>query len=411
MSDPGSIRIKDYDYPLPPDKIAQFPLANRDASKLLVYRQGQITDGIFSEIADLLPSNSLLVFNNTRVVRARLIFMKPTGGHIEVFCLEPVSPTSEVQAAFRQQSGSTWKCLVGNLKRWKSGPLMIEVPFEGIVCQLVAERLQDCNDGSFEIAFRWTPPEKTFSEILETIGLIPLPPYITRPAVSADDDRYQTIYSTLEGSVAAPTAGLHFTAPLLNRIALKGIDTAFVTLHVGVGTFRPVTTDRIGDHIMHHEKIVVQRRTVEKLLQQLNQPVFAIGTTSARTLESLYWIGVKLIRHGTTEHLRVSQWDPYQKNYAAGITVRQSLETLLRYLEVHHLAVFSGETQLMIVPGYRYKILSGLITNFHMPQSTLLLLVSAMVGDDWQHAYNHALQHGYRFLSYGDSCLFFNPQT
>ena len=411
MSDPQSIRIKDYDYVLPASQIAQFPLPSRDASKLLTYNKGQITESIFSEIDRQLPGNSLLVFNNTRVIRARLFFRKSTGGRIEIFCLEPVSPSAEIHAAFRQQSGCTWKCLVGNLKRWKSGTLLLESSCKGIIHQLFADLLRDCGDGSFEISFRWDPPETTFSEIIELMGVIPLPPYINRPAESSDNDRYQTIYAMHEGSVAAPTAGLHFTAPLMERLHAKGVETENVTLHVGVGTFRPVSVEHIGDHRMHHEKIVVSRMAIEHLLKKADSPVFAVGTTTARTLESLYWMGVRLIREGLYTDPVVGQWDPYLQSSGDDITVRHSLETLLGYLDLHQLEEFSGETQLMIVPGYHYRLLSGLITNFHMPQSTLLLLVAALIGKDWRSVYEHALRNGFRFLSYGDSCLFFNLQT
>jgi S-adenosylmethionine:tRNA ribosyltransferase-isomerase len=409
MSDPGTIRIKDYSYALPAEKIAQFPLVTRDKSKLLIYRQGHISEDVFSKTDRYLPADSLLVFNNTRVIRARLIFKKSTGGQVEIFCLEPLLPCGEIQKAFQQQTQSTWKCLVGNLKRWKTGILILESTHAGTIHQMTAERIRDCGDGSHEIGFRWNPPEKTFSEILELSGHIPLPPYINRAAEPSDNVRYQTIYAAHEGSVAAPTAGLHFTTSLLERLRSKGIISEYVTLHVGVGTFRPVGVEHISDHVMHHEKIMVSKSTIERLLNSLSRPVFAVGTTSARTLESLYWLGVKLIREASGYHPTVSQWDPYRHNTAQNITAQQSLEALIGYLDAHHLEEYAGETQLMIVPGYHYKLLSGLITNFHMPQSTLLLLVAAMIGDDWRTIYEHALQNGFRFLSYGDSCLFFNP--
>ncbi|MCX6268574.1 MAG: S-adenosylmethionine:tRNA ribosyltransferase-isomerase [Bacteroidetes bacterium] len=410
MFDPGDIRIKDYDYNLPAGQIAQFPLAERDASKLLIYRQRVASTTVFSEIGRHLPANSLLVFNNTRVIRARLIFRKPTGGQIEIFCLEPLAPVCEIQAAFHQQTQSTWKCLVGNLKRWKSGTLLLECMQNGLSHQLFAERAGDCGDGSYEIVFRWDPPEKTFSEILEIMGVIPLPPYIDRVAEPSDSDRYQTIYAAHEGSVAAPTAGLHFTTRLLARLLRQGIKFENVTLHVGVGTFRPVGVEQIRDHVMHHEKIVVSKHTIQQLYFNLSRPVIAVGTTSARTLESLYWIGVNLILEGSGLHPGVSQWAPYQHKETGNITTRQSLEALLGYLEAKQLDEYSGETMLMIVPGYRFKVISGLITNFHMPQSTLLLLVAAMIGADWRNIYEYARQNGFRFLSYGDSCLFFNPE-
>jgi S-adenosylmethionine:tRNA ribosyltransferase-isomerase len=409
MFDPDGIRIKDYDYPLPAEQIAQFPLEVRDASKLLVYNKNHISDDIFSNIGNYLPQDGLLVFNNTRVIRARLFFRKSTGTQIEIFCLEPLSPSCEIQAAFQQQNTSTWKCLVGNLKKWKSGTLTAETNNDGIRYQLFADRVGDCGDGTFEISFRWDPPERTFSDILALIGLIPLPPYIHRPAESSDNERYQTIYATHEGSVAAPTAGLHFTASMLGQLRSNGIETENVTLHVGVGTFRPVGVEHIRDHVMHHERIVVSKKTIERIMISLQRPVFAVGTTSARTLESLYWLGVSLITEGSHIHPAVTQWAPYNQHHAHQITAEKSLEALINYLEAHHLEEYSGETRLMIVPGYHYKIISGLITNFHMPQSTLLLLVAAMIGSDWRSVYEHALQNGFRFLSYGDSCLFFNP--
>ena len=411
MFDSDPIRIQDYGYTLPPEKIAQFPLAVRDASKLLIYKQGQIAEAIFSEIDQHLPADSLLVFNDTRVVRARLIFRKATGGQVEIFCLEPISPSSELQSAFNQQTASTWKCMVGNLKRWKSGTLILECFSEGASCQLFANRLLDYGDGCFEIGFHWTPAEKTFSEILELMGQIPLPPYINRKAEPADNDRYQTIYAINEGSVAAPTAGLHFTTPLLDRLRAKGIQFEKVTLHVGAGTFKPVGVGDIRSHVMHHEKIVVSKKTIERLLSSPGRPVFAVGTTSARTLESLYWLGLKLIREGSKIHPVVTQWEPYNQHLTEHITAKQSLEALIGYLEMQHLDEYTGETQLMIVPGYQYKLLSGLITNFHIPQSTLLLLVAAMIGDGWRNAYQYAISNGFRFLSYGDSCLFFIPQV
>ncbi len=409
MFNPEAIHITDYNYALPPEQIAQFPLPERDGSRLLIYLQGQCSQDVFSNIARYLPGNSLLVFNDTKVIRARLFFIKQTGAQIEIFCLEPVSPDSEIQAAFHRRTSSIWKCLVGNLKRWKTGILIHETIHEGLLHRLVAERLKDCGDGSFEIAFHWDPPEKSFAEIIELMGMIPLPPYINRPAEPSDNDRYQTIYAANDGSVAAPTAGLHFTGTILDGLLKKGIECAKVTLHVGIGTFRPVSVEHIGDHLMHHEKMIISRKTVEQILTNLHRPVFAVGTTSARTLESLYWLGVKLIREGSVSHPVVSQWYPYQPGQADNITVKQSLEAMLGYLNQHNLQEYSGETQLMIVPGYRYQLLSGLITNFHMPQSTLLLLVSAMIGENWKQAYAYALTNDFRFLSYGDSCLFFNP--
>ena len=411
MFDPDAIRIADYHYPLPDDLIAQFPLAERDASKLLVHKPDGITQDIFSNIDCYLPPESLLVFNNTRVIRARLIFFNAGGTRIEIFCLEPLQPAALIAEAFTATSGSTWKCLIGNLKRWKSGILSMDCSDRSGRYRLFAEYGDECGDGSHSVVFRWEPAEKSFSEILGVAGLIPLPPYIHRPTVPEDAERYQTIFASPEGSVAAPTAGLHFTGSVLEKLSRKGIATASVTLHVGVGTFKPVSADKISDHIMHHERIIVSRETILALLQNSGKPVIAVGTTSARTLESLYWLGVKLIRSGSNDKPHVLQWDPYQETEEEPVSAKQALESLLAFLDHHGLDVYSGETQLMIVPGYRYKLLSGLITNFHMPRSTLLLLVAAMVGPGWRQAYDYALAHNFRFLSYGDSCLFFNQIT
>ncbi len=408
MIEPEAIRISDYNYSLPAERIAQFPLPERDGSKLLIYSNGQFRQDIFSNVTNYLPKKSLLVFNDTRVIRARLFFHKSTGAQIEIFCLEPLAPTPEIEAAFHQQTGSIWKCLVGNLKRWKSGILVHESYHEGQLHQLYAERLRDFGDGSFEISFHWNPPEKSFSEILILMGLIPLPPYIHRHTESIDNERYQTIYAAHEGSVAAPTAGLHFTAPLMQKLRQNEIAIEKITLHVGIGTFRPVSVDHIRDHVMHHERIVIAKGTLERLLNNPGKPVFAVGTTSARTLESIYWLGVRLINEGSSVLPMVPQWYPYHQGEKSDPTVQHALEALLGYLNTHKLEEYNGETQLMIVPGYKYRLLSGLITNFHMPQSTLLLLVAALIGENWKKAYDFALLNGFRFLSYGDSCLFFN---
>lgn len=409
MFDPFAISIKDYNYQLPADRIAQFPLAERDGSKLLICKQGHISEDIFSNIPLHLPENSLLVFNDTKVIRARLFFTTSTGARIEIFCLEPMAPYSEIQAAFQQRTASTWKCLVGNLKRWKTGILAREIIFEAHEHHLFAERMGDCGDGCHEIAFHWDPVEKSFSEMLDLTGLIPLPPYIHRQTESLDAERYQTIYAMHDGSVAAPTAGLHFTGALMQTLLDQGIECEQVTLHVGIGTFRPVSADNIGDHVMHHEKIVVARKTIENLLNNANKPIFAVGTTSARTLESLYWLGVKLLREGPGSHPSVTQWYPYEQKPPDHITIENSLERVLDYLRRNNMEEYVGETQLMIVPGYQFKLISGLITNFHMPQSTLLLLVAALIGEQWKQAYAYAISNGFRFLSYGDSCIFFNP--
>ncbi|MEI6681430.1 MAG: S-adenosylmethionine:tRNA ribosyltransferase-isomerase [Bacteroidota bacterium] len=411
MFDPDAIRIADYHYPLPDDLIAQSPLAERDASKLLVHKPGGITQDIFSNIDRYLSSESLLVFNDTRVIRARLIFFNAGGARIEIFCLEPLMPVTSIAEAFTVKSGSTWKCLVGNLKRWKSGPLWMDCSDRHRQYRLSAVYDGDCGDGSHSISFHWEPAETSFSEILGIAGLMPLPPYIHRSTTPEDAERYQTIFASPEGSVAAPTAGLHFTGSVLEKLRRKGISTASVTLHVGVGTFKPVSAEKISDHVMHHERIIVSRDTIVALRQNLGRPLIAVGTTSARTLETLYWAGVKLIRGEGNEKPSVLQWDPYQETDGAPVSAAQALEALIGFLDSHGLDAYAGETQLMIVPGYRYRLLSGLITNFHMPRSTLLLLVAAMVGPGWRQAYDYALANNFRFLSYGDSCLFFNQMT
>lgn len=407
MVDPGLIRIQDFDYPLPEERIAQFPLSERDESRLLILRNGIISQSRFSEISRFIPPESLLVFNDTKVIRARLIFKKNTGAHIEIFCLEPLAPVTEVEAVFREKASCVWKCLIGNVKRWRSGLLQMELEGMSGPGILYAERGSNLGDGGFAITFRWEPPEMTFSEVLDAAGTVPLPPYIHRQTVPDDAGRYQTIYARHEGSVAAPTAGLHFTDRVMKNIEQLGCRFAKVTLHVGVGTFRPVSSPTLQEHIMHSEKIIVSRQTIAGLISGRNRPVIAVGTTSARTLESLFWLGVKILKGETGDNFHIMQWDPYQVPGSGLITRDESLTALLHYLDQNRLDELHGETQLIIVPGYNFKIISGLITNFHMPQSTLLLLVAALTGDKWKDAYRFALENGFRFLSYGDCCLFF----
>jgi len=407
MLDPGKLNLSEYNYHLPSDRIAQFPLAERDASKLLLYRGGEIREEAFINIDRFLPANSLLVFNDTKVIHARLLFTTPSGAIIEIFCLEPLSPASEIQVAFGLQRCCTWKCLVGNLKRWKGGTLQLDINSGGKSYLLNAIRKEELGEGCHSIEFSWDPPEQTFSEVLETTGIVPLPPYIHRQAVESDSNRYQTIYADKEGSVAAPTAGLHFTENIFEKLTLKNCLFEKVTLHVGVGTFRPITASRITDHIMHREKINVKLKTIEVIYNNIDLPVIAVGTTSARTIESLYWSGVKMIDSKTEKVPEVGQWDPYQYLNRPLIHVKEAIERLLEFLIRNNMDEYSGETQLMIVPGYSYKILNGLITNFHMPRSSLLLLVASLAGNDWRKAYQFALEHDFRFLSYGDVSLFF----
>jgi len=406
MPIPGNIHIKDYDYPLPSSRIAQFPLEKRDESKLLICKSGNISESVFAKIGNELPDDSILVFNDTKVIRARIIFSKPTGATIEIFCLEPILPVTEIEASFVQTETCVWKCLVGNVKRWKEGFLKKSFVHKGISYQLIAEKQENIGDGCFSIRFTWQPSEIPFSEIIEFAGLIPLPPYITRASTSLDNDRYQTIYAKHEGSVAAPTAGLHFTETVLDILKKKKIEFRNVQLHVGIGTFRPVSVDDIAYHIMHSEHVSIDLSTLKDLTKQ-QKPVFAIGTTSVRTLESLYWLGVKLIVDGDAHAPEVQQWDAYDSRYDINISTSEALMALAVFLKNKKLDRYNGETSLMIVPGYRFRIVDGMITNFHMPQSTLLLLVAALIGPAWKSTYEYALQHDFRFLSYGDACLFF----
>ncbi len=404
----STIYIKDYDYVLPAGQIAQFPPETREESRLLIYSGGNIEQDIFSGLGEHLPEKSLLVFNDTKVIRARIIFHKPSGTRIEIFCLEPVSPAAEVQEAFLQQGSCVWKCLVGNMKRWKTGMLVKQIRTDTAAVDLMAGVLQHNNDGSFNIEFKWDPPGLIFAEVLEHAGLVPLPPYIERETDPDDESRYQTVYAEKDGSVAAPTAGLHFTQDLLAQLGEAGHKFAKVTLHVGVGTFRPVTSETIADHEMHGEKIVVSKATIEKILAHCGKPVIAVGTTSARTIETLYWIGLKILAGDTQNCFSIGQWEPYQNPATLpGATI--ALDALVKLMKKRSLDEIHALTHLLIMPGYSFRIVTALITNFHMPKSTLLLLVAAMAGPGWRDAYQFALHGGFRFLSYGDACLFFPP--
>jgi len=399
---PDNIKIEDYNYELSDERIAKYPLKNRDDSKLLFLNGEQPEDKRFKDIPDLLPSNSLLVFNETKVIQARLLFQKATGATIEIFCLEPVTPTNDFQLAFQQPSPVTWKCLVGNAKRWKNEILEIKISDDENEIILRAEKKEKIGE-TILISFSWNPHDLIFSEIIELSGLVPIPPYLNRKAEELDKERYQTIYAKNDGSVAAPTAGLHFTNQILNDLLKKGIGTEKVTLHVGAGTFKPVSSETISDHEMHTEQIVITIEALKHLYQKMDDNIIAVGTTSLRTLESLYWMAVKL-KIGEDE-FSVKQWDPYQieENDLNG---KGAIRILINYLEKKQLKYLKGQTQLMIAPGYQFKIINGLITNFHQPKSTLLLLVAAILGDNWKTAYDFALQNNFRFLSYGDSCLF-----
>ena len=403
MTDNKSIRIADYDYPLPDGRIVKYPLAERDASKLLHYQGGSISETVFRNLPTLLPQGTLMVFNNTRVIRARLHFRKATGAQIEVFCLEPHTP-ADYEQSFAARGCASWTCLVGNLKRWHEGTLEQTLNVGGHEVRLTAERLGLSGTGH-EVRFRWDADSLTFAELLDAAGALPIPPYLNRQTEERDLVTYQTVYSRIKGSVAAPTAGLHFTPQVLADIDAAGIGREEVTLHVGAGTFKPVKSETIGGHEMHSEQFAVRRTTVERLLAH-GATCTAVGTTSVRTLESLYFLGcmVKDCPGIDPSALRVGQWQPYERDYT--LSGEASLSALLRYMEAHDLDVLHAPTQIIIVPGYRFRIVSRMLTNFHQPQSTLLLLVSAFVGENrWRDIYRYALDNGFRFLSYGDSSL------
>lgn len=399
-----NIRISDYNYPLPDHRIAKHPLAAREQCKLLCYKVGgEISEGHFYDVPAVLPEKAMLVYNNTRVINARLRFRKSTGSTIEIFCLEPVAPC-DYQLIFQTTQSCTWLCLVGNSKRWKQGPLTQEIEVDGKRVTLEANR-GERRGNSFEIEFSWNGGV-TFASILEAIGEIPIPPYLNRGTESTDSADYQTVYSHIDGSVAAPTAGLHFTDEVLAECDKRGITRRELTLHVGAGTFQPVKSENIGEHEMHCEFISVQRSLLVDLINA-EGPVVAVGTTSVRTLESLYYVGQVLETNpdADEEMLTVKQWMPYST--PCEISTKKALQNVVDYLDRHHAEAYMGSTQLMIAPGFQYRIISGMITNFHQPQSTLLLLVSAFVGvDHWRAIYDYALDHDFRFLSYGDACFF-----
>lgn len=399
------ISIESFNYPLTEDRIARYPLAQRDHSKLLVSKAGNILEDNFYNLGNYLPQRALLVSNETKVIQARLHFQKPGGAQIELFCLEPLAEISDFQLAFSQPSPVIWKCMIGNSKRWKSGTLQQELKINDQKIGFVADRIDKKADYSL-VKFSWNKQGITFAEILNAFGEVPLPPYLNRKAEDSDKSNYQTVFAKYDGSVAAPTAGLHFTGELLHKLKNEGFDFAQLTLHVGAGTFKPVSTATIGEHQMHDEKIVVSRRLFEKLMQALDSPVIAIGTTSMRTLESLYWIGCMLKKDSTQRPLHLKQWYPYENESANPVSVKQSLQYIHDYLITNKLESLTASTALIIAPGYDFKIVKGLITNFHQPKSTLLLLVSALIGEHWKTAYQYALENDFRFLSYGDSCLF-----
>lgn len=399
---PKHIRISEYNYPLPEERIAKFPLPVRDQSKLLVYRQGAVTEDVFTSLPKYLAKDSLMIFNNTKVIQARLHFRKETGALIEVFCLEPVQP-NDYALNFQQTEHAAWLCMIGNLKKWKEGPLHRELTVKEHPLTLTATR-GECQGTSHWVDFSWNNSEVTFADILEVFGELPIPPYLNRETQESDKETYQTVYSKIKGSVAAPTAGLHFTPRVLDTLRKKGVDLEELTLHVGAGTFKPVKSEEIEGHEMHTEYISISRSTLRKLIGH-NACAIAVGTTSVRTLESLYHIGVTLAANpqATEEELHVRQWQPYEKYDEIPPVV--ALQKILDYLDYNGMETLHTSTQIIIAPGYDYKIVKAMITNFHQPQSTLLLLVSAFVKGNWRTIYDYALAHDFRFLSYGDSSL------
>lgn len=391
------IHIEDYNYPLDDARIAKYPLPERDSSKLLYYENGSVCEYVFRQLPDLLPENSLMVFNDTKVVPARMHFQRPTGAHIEIFCLEPVDPV-EYNTAFAATERCTWKCVIGNAKRWKDDILTLYRP-EGIPDMGLTARLVNRDGQTGTVEFSWTDGS-SFSRVLEVCGTIPIPPYLNRASEKIDTERYQTLYARIRGSVAAPTAGLHFTDAVLQRIREKGIDTETVCLHVGAGTFLPVKNSLVSEHPMHREPFTVSLQLLKDICFS-DKTLIAVGTTSVRTLESLYYVGVDCLEKGAPEDVR--QWAPYEREYP--YSTREALEAIIRYLEKNGLKELKIGTRIIIVPGFRFRLVDRMVTNFHQPESTLILLVSAFVGGDWRAIYDYALSHGFRFLSYGDSSL------
>ncbi len=400
--DVEKIRIADYNYMLPDEKIAKYPLQKRDSSKLLVYGNDNISTLPFSEIASQIPESSLMIFNDTRVIHARLIFTKNTGAIIEVFCLSPYLP-KDYSINFQQRTTCAWYCMIGNAKRWKDDVLQMRVSI-GERTVLLSAKKKSKTENDAIVEFSWDNPNFTFSELLEIAGKLPLPPYLNRASEAKDDETYQTVYSAVEGSVAAPTAGLHFTSDVMESLKLRKIKTAHVTLHVDAGTFKPVKSEIIGNHDMHTEFISVSRETVQALYENENN-LIVVGTTSMRTVESLYYMGEKILQNPEIEcsDLTVSQWEPYSEENP--ISPKLAMKAILDYIDKNNLKQLFTATQIIIVPGYEFHYPQAIITNFHQPQSTLLLLIAAFIGKDWKRVYDYALQNEYRFLSYGDSSL------
>lgn len=403
---PQSIAISDYTYDLPDGRIAKYPLEKRDESKLLVYRSGDIAEKKFHQLPDLLNQNDCLVFNDTRVIHARVQFQRKTGAQIEILCLEPISPF-EVTEAFCATEAVTWKAMVGNGKRWKQGEILTRtIAVENDSYKLNVELLGKESD-SFQVKFSWSSG-KAFSEVLSEVGTLPLPPYLNRDTEDEDEERYQTVYAQADGSVAAPTAGLHFTKDVFGNLKKRGVQSLFVTLHVGAGTFKPVKSETMEGHEMHQERIEVSKNTIEQMLKavETRNRIIPVGTTSLRTIESLYWFGAKLSLGHKMKELFVSQWEPYELDITK-IDAKTSLRAILNWMICERKPYVSGATQLLIAPGYEIKLADALVTNFHQPSSTLLLLVASLVGEKWRNLYDYALENDFRFLSFGDSSILF----
>jgi len=397
-----TIRLEDYTYDLPDDRIAAFPLEPRDHSKLLVYRRGAIGHGVFKELAQYVPAGSLLVFNDTKVIPARLYFRRDTGALVEIFLLQPHRLEQSIHAIMGARGTCTWRCMIGNKKRWKEGEALTQVvPTPG---GIITVRAVLADREAQEVRFEWDPAHRRFAELLPQLGEIPLPPYLNRKATEKDKTQYQTVYARKEGAVAAPTAGLHFTDRVLTDLVEGGATLDYVTLHVGAGTFQPIKAENVIAHPMHAEQIVFTRGNLERLAGQAD-PIIAVGTTSMRALESLYWYGVKLLAGQAGPHLFVEKLYPYGHDPAALPPAGEVFGAVARYMADQGLEELIGETEILIVPGYRFRVCRGLVTNYHQPGSTLILLVAAFVGDDWRRIYGEALAGGYRFLSYGDSSL------
>lgn len=396
-----NINIEDYNYELPEDRIAQYPVPGRDRSKLLVYRKGEVTGDLFRNIAGYIPEGSLLVFNNSKVIKARLLFGKDTGAVIEILCLEPHS-SPDYELSFASTGTTEWKCIVGNLKKWKKGSVSLTFNFKGKEGKLFAEKTGETGE-AWIIKFTWEPEGLRFGEVLEAAGHMPLPPYIEREDRQTDTTDYQTVYSSVRGSVAAPTAGFHFTDRVFESFEQKRIATTEITLHVGAGTFKPVKVNNAARHEMHHEHFIVSRESIEKLIN-FRGKIIPVGTTSLRTIESLYWIGIKILQNpGNLSNFELGQWEPY--NMISDIAENEAFKAILDYMHANNLVYLYASTGIMIVPGYKFRMTEGIITNFHQPRSTLLLLISAWTGEKWKEIYNYALENKFRFLSYGDSSL------